>query len=166
MIRPGRACVACGYPSWRGVAAAWYPSFSRRSAWGRSQDASDAGRMRPCECRQGHSGRRGWSAARRWHKSQAIKNPKELNFAWGFSVLVVQGRNRTNRYRWLICWVCVVRLFVDAPKNAPKTKSAPISIRNVLDKRCLVRVGTLRRESMPKAGRCPLAKHIECVEHG
>jgi len=37
-----------------------------------------------------------------------------------------QGRNRTNCYRWRGCWVCLVRLFVDAPKNAPKTKSAPL----------------------------------------
>ncbi len=29
------------------------------------------------------------SVARRRQKSQAIKNPKEINFAWGFSVLVV-----------------------------------------------------------------------------
>lgn len=38
-----------------------------------------------------------------------------------------QGRNRTNRYRRRIYWVCVVRWFCDAPKNAPKTKSAPRS---------------------------------------
>jgi hypothetical protein len=31
------------------------------------------------------------SVARRRQKSQAIKNPKEINFAWGFSVLVVPG---------------------------------------------------------------------------
>ena len=29
-----------------------------------------------------------WS---RRHKSQARKNPKEFNFAWGFSVFVVPG---------------------------------------------------------------------------
>lgn len=38
-----------------------------------------------------------------------------------------QGRNRTNRYRPRSCWACVVRQFVDAPKNAPKTKSTPHS---------------------------------------
>jgi len=31
------------------------------------------------------------SVARRRQKSQAIKNPKEIIFAWGFSVLVVPG---------------------------------------------------------------------------
>ncbi len=68
-----------------GVGAVRYRSFSQRVAWGRSQDAADAGRVLPCDPVKAVPA----SVARRRQKSQAIKNPKESNFAWGFSVLVV-----------------------------------------------------------------------------
>lgn len=72
-----------------------------------------------------HSGRRGWSAARRWHKSQAIKNPKEVNFAWGFSVLVVPGTepNHSLQAAYLLglCGSLVCR----CPQKCPQNKKCP-----------------------------------------
>ena len=65
------------------------------------------------------------SVARRRKKSQAIKNPKEVNFAWGFSVLVVPGTepNRLLYVAWLLdllgslVWRC--------PQKCPQNEKCP-----------------------------------------
>ena len=75
-----------------GVGAVRYRSFSQRVAWGKSQNAGDAGRVLPCEYRQGRSGERRAPPA----KITGNKKPQGNKFRLGFlGISGAQGRNRT-----------------------------------------------------------------------
>ena len=66
--------MRCGYPSWCGAGADRYPGFQPTIGSGRSQDVRDTGKLPPCACRQGRSGKDELKC-RSADKSQAIKNP-------------------------------------------------------------------------------------------